>query len=48
VSSDAQCTFPANQVPKAMDVLTPAGVNQADELDYTVHAPVVIAPVTIP
>jgi hypothetical protein len=31
-----------------MDVLTPAGTSQADELDYTLHSPVVIQPVTIP
>jgi hypothetical protein len=31
-----------------MDVLTPAGVNQSDELDYTVHNPVTIAPVVMP
>jgi hypothetical protein len=35
-------------VPKAVDVLTPTGVSQADELDYTLHNPVVIPPVTIP
>jgi len=31
-----------------VDVITPAGVSQADELDYTLHNPVVIAPVVIP
>jgi glucoamylase len=35
-------------VPKAMDVLTPPGVSQADELDYTIHNPVVISGVTMP
>ena len=29
-------------------MITPAGVIQADELDYTLHNPVVIAPITIP
>jgi hypothetical protein len=29
-------------------VLTPAAVAQADELDYTVHASVTIAPVVVP
>jgi hypothetical protein len=29
-------------------VLTPAGVTQSDELDYTLHNPVVIQGVTIP
>jgi hypothetical protein len=28
-------------------VLVPAGTTQADELDYTLHDPVVIAPVVI-
>jgi glucoamylase len=41
------CGFPANAVPKAMDVITPAGVSQAIELDPT-RQPVVIQPVTIP
>lgn len=42
--------FPANpaSVPKAMDVLTPPGVLQSDELDYTQHNPVVLQGVTIP
>jgi hypothetical protein len=35
-------------VPKAVDVLTPAGTLQSDELDYTLHPTVRIAPVTIP
>jgi glucan 1,4-alpha-glucosidase len=48
-SSDPHCTFNPAQVPKAMDVFTPTGVTQADELDYTVHAPpVTIAPVVMP
>jgi hypothetical protein len=29
-------------------VLTPAGVLQSDELDYTLHQPVVIQGVTMP
>ena len=29
-------------------MITPAGVNQADELDYTLHSPVVLQGVTIP
>ena len=47
-SSDPHCTVDPATVPKAMDVLTPAGTSQADELDYTVHSPVVLQPVTIP
>jgi glucoamylase len=46
-SSDPHCTVDPNTVPKAVDVITPAGVSQADELDYTLH-PVVLQGVTIP
>ncbi|HEV2256741.1 MAG TPA: glucodextranase DOMON-like domain-containing protein [Streptosporangiaceae bacterium] len=41
------CTFNPNAVPKAMDVVTPAGVSQATELDPTL-GPVVIQPVAVP
>jgi glucoamylase len=41
------CTFNPNNVPKAMDVITPPGVLQATELDPTA-GPVVIQPVTVP
>ena len=34
-------------VPKAMDVLTPAGTAQSTELDYT-QGPVVLKPVVMP
>jgi carbohydrate-binding DOMON domain-containing protein len=47
-SGDPHCTFNPGAVPKAMDVITPEGVAQSDELDYTVHSPVSIAPVVIP
>jgi len=47
-SGDAHCTFDPGAVPKAIDVLTPNGVAQSDELDYTVHAPVVVQGVVIP
>ena len=47
-SSDPHCTVDPATVPKAMDVLTPSGVAQSDELDYTVHNPVLIQGVTIP
>jgi glucoamylase len=43
----AICSFNPNNVPKAMDVITPAGVSQATELDPTL-GPVVIQPVTVP
>jgi glucoamylase len=47
-SSNPHCTVDPGSVPKAIDVLTPAGVTQANELDYTLHSPVTIAPVTVP
>ena len=47
-SADPHCTFDPDTVPKAVDVITPAGVAQSDELDYTLHSPVVISGVTIP
>ena len=47
-STDPHCTFDPNAVPKAMDVIAPAGVLQSDELDYTLHNPVTLQDVTIP
>jgi glucoamylase len=47
-SSDPHCTVDPGTVPKAVDVLTPTGTLQSDELDYTIHNPVTIAPVVIP
>jgi carbohydrate-binding DOMON domain-containing protein len=47
-SSDAHCTVDPNTVPKALDVVTPAGVAQSQELDYTVNNPVTIQGVFIP
>jgi glucoamylase len=41
------CAADPNTVPKAMDVLTPAGVSQATELDPT-RGPVTIQPVPVP
>ena len=46
--ADAHCTVNPGAVPKAMDVVTPTGVLQSDELDYTVHSPVTITDVVIP
>lgn len=46
-STDAHCTADPNTVPKVMDTLTPAGVNQAVELDYTLGA-VTLQGITIP
>jgi len=42
-----RCSADPAKVPKAIDVLTPTGVNQGTELDYTA-GPVVIAGVTMP
>jgi glucoamylase len=47
-SADPHCTVDPGTVPKAIDVLTPPGTSQADELDYTLHSPVTIAPVVVP
>jgi glucan 1,4-alpha-glucosidase len=47
-SNDAHCTVDPGTVPKAIDVLTPAGVDQSNELDYTLQVPVTIQGVTIP
>jgi glucoamylase len=41
------CSVDPTTVPKAMDVITPAGVSQATELNPTL-GPVVIQPVTVP
>lgn len=47
-NGDPHCTVDPNTVPKAMDVLTPNGVSQSNELDYTLHKPVTIQDVVIP
>ena len=47
-SGDPHCTVDPNSVPKAMDVLTPGGVSQSNELDYTLHNPVTLQDVVIP
>ncbi len=47
-SSDPHCTFDPNQLPKVMDTLTPAGVSQVSELDYTSSSPVVLHAVVMP
>lgn len=46
-SLDPHCTFSPGAVPKVIDVLTPTGVLQSDELDYTLHSPVTITGVPI-
>jgi carbohydrate-binding DOMON domain-containing protein len=47
-SADPHCAASPGAVPKAVDVITAPGVLQSDELDYTLHNPVVIGGVTIP
>jgi glucoamylase len=47
-STDPHCTFNPNSVPKVMDSLTPLGTTQSNELDYTLHTPVVLQPVLMP
>jgi glucan 1,4-alpha-glucosidase len=47
-SADPHCTVDPATVPKAMDVITPPGVAQSEELDYTVNQPVTIQGVVIP
>jgi glucoamylase len=47
-SADPHCTADPASVPKAMDVIAPPSVSQADELDYTIHNPVSLTGVTIP
>jgi glucan 1,4-alpha-glucosidase len=46
-SQDAHCTVDPSAVPKVIDVVTPANVSQATELDYTL-GPVVLKGVAIP
>ena len=48
VNADPHCTVTPNSVPKVLDVLTPPGILQSDELDYTVHSPVTLQGVLIP
>ena len=47
-TTDPHCTADPNSVPKVMDTLTQAPTLQSDELDYTVHNPVVLQPVLMP
>ena len=47
-SLDPHCTVDPGTVPKLMDVITPSGVDQSDEVDYTIHNPVVLSGVAIP
>ncbi len=47
-SADPHCTFDPTKVPKALDVLTPPGVSQSNELDYTLHSQVSLQGVLVP
>jgi carbohydrate-binding DOMON domain-containing protein len=47
-SSDPHCTVEPNTVPKTIDVITPLGVLQSQELDYTLFNPVTLQGVVIP
>jgi hypothetical protein len=47
-STDPHCTVDPGAVPKAMDVLTPPGEDQAGLLDDTIHQPVTLEAVTTP
>ncbi len=47
-SSDPHCTVDPNTVPKVMDTITPPGVLQSNELDYTLHSPVTLQDIVIP
>ncbi|HEX6477503.1 MAG TPA: glucodextranase DOMON-like domain-containing protein [Ktedonobacteraceae bacterium] len=47
-SNDPHCTVDPATVPKVMDTITPPGVSQSNELDYTVHKPVTLQDIVIP
>jgi glucoamylase len=47
-TADPHCTADPGTVPKVMDTLVPAGVTQADELDYVAHSSVVLHAVPMP
>jgi glucoamylase len=46
-STDPHCTVDPNTVPKVLDTITPSGVTQSTELDYTL-GPVVLHAVSMP
>ncbi len=47
-NTDPRCSVDPNKVPNAMDVITPPGVSQSTELDYTLRSPVSLQGVMIP
>ena len=48
LAGDPLCAVNPGTVPKAVDVLTPAGVSQADELNPLLHNPVTVTAVRVP
>ncbi|KFF60526.1 glucan 1,4-alpha-glucosidase [Cryobacterium sp. MLB-32] len=46
--ANALCSADPTSVPRVMDILTPDGVTQSTELDYTAQDPVVLPAVVIP
>ena len=46
-SSDPHCTFDPTKVPKVIDTITPPGISQSTELDYT-HGPVILRGIAFP
>jgi len=47
-SLDPHCTADPGSVPKLMDVIPPPGVDQSNEVDYTLHNQVILSGVVIP
>src|SRR5437763_505594 len=47
-STDPHCTVDPRPLPKVMHTITPPGVSQSNELDYTLHKPVTLQDVVIP
>ena len=47
-STDPHCTVDPGTVPKVIDTITPPGISQSNELDYTLHNPVTLRDVVIP
>ena len=47
-STDPHCTVDPGTVPRVIDTITPPGISQSNELDYTLHNPVTLRDVVIP
>src|SRR5262245_10478171 len=48
VSLDPHCTADPASVPRVMDTITPPGTAQSNELDYTLHSPLVLQGLPFP